>query len=142
NDFRSHMFERNVVSACSTGPNSDDFVHETFDRMSELDRLLDGLSTYQDVVVAGETVRPGVRACATRWQAIAPHLPPSGVLLDVGANFCWFCLKWCEEGSERLAVALEADYRSAAVARHVLASHRHEQIVLCTSRAEVEAVDR
>lgn len=110
--------------------------------MDELDRLLDGLSTYQDVVVAGETVRRGARDCETRWNAITPHLPKSGVLLDVGANFAWFCLKWCETGDDRLAVAVEADLRSAAVARHVLASHDHRRIMLCTALANAEAVRR
>lgn len=110
--------------------------------MDELDRLLDGLSTYQDVVVAGETVRRGVRDCSSRWQAIEPHLPKSGVLLDVGANFAWFCLKWCAGGDDRLAVAVEADLRSAAVARHMLASHDHGRIALCTALANADAVRR
>lgn len=107
----------------------------------ELDRLLAGICTYQDVVVAGTTVRRGVRDCEQRWQAIAPHLPATGVLLDVGANFAWFCLRWCRENPDRLAVALEADYRSAAVARHVLASHDHERIVLCTAHADAGAIE-
>ncbi len=109
--------------------------------VDELDRLLRGISTYQDVVVAGKTERRGARDCEQRWQAIAPHLPERGVLLDVGANFTWFCLRWCQENADRLAVALEADYRSAAVARHVLASHDHDRIVLCTALANVEAVE-
>ena len=44
-------------------------------------------------------------------------------LLDVGANFAWFCLRWCSEQPDRTAVAWEADLRSAAVARLVLESN-------------------
>ncbi|MCE9604291.1 MAG: class I SAM-dependent methyltransferase [Planctomycetia bacterium] len=108
--------------------------------MAELDRLLSGISIYQDVVVAGKTERKGVRDCESRWQAIAPYLPARGALLDVGANFGWFCLRWCAEGAERTAVAWEADLRTAAVARYVLASHRHERVCLATTTAEAEAV--
>ena len=113
------------------------YLHRDNDNtaMHELDRLLNGISTYQDVVVAGQTVRRGSRDCERRWQAIAPHLPPGGVLLDVGANFGWFCLKWCAEGTDRLAVAWEADLRSAAVARYALAAEPGRRIALCTSLA-------
>lgn len=110
--------------------------------MHELDRLLRGISTYQDVVLAGQTVRRGGRDCERRWQAIAPHLPAGGVLLDVGANFGWFCLKWCAEGPDRLAVAWEADLRSAAVARYVLASEPGRRIALCTSPAGAAGAKR
>lgn len=108
--------------------------------MAELDRLLSGISVYQDVRIAGSTVRKGVRDCESRWQAIAPYLPERGTLLDVGANFAWFCLRWCDEGAERTALAWEADLRTAAVARHVLASHRHERICLATALADADAL--
>jgi hypothetical protein len=109
--------------------------------MDPLDRLLEGISVYQDVVIDGRTVRSGVRDCASRWEAIAPHLPKSGVLLDVGANFAWFCLRWCGEGPRRTAVALEADRRTAGVARHVLASHADRRIALVTARAGASATE-
>lgn len=108
--------------------------------MSELDQLLSGISVYQDVVVAGETVRSGVRDCESRWSAIAPYLPTRGTLLDVGCNFAWFCLRWCAEGAERTAVAWEGDLRTAAVARHVLASHAHERICLTTTTADADSL--
>jgi hypothetical protein len=103
--------------------------------MDPLDQLLNGISVYQDVVLDGRTARTGVRDCASRWNAISPHLPADGALLDIGANFAWFCLRWCAEGSERTAVALEADRRTGAVARHVLASHAHRRIALVTALA-------
>jgi hypothetical protein len=109
--------------------------------MDPLDRLLEGISVYQDVVVDGRTVRSGVRDCASRWEAIAPHLPKAGVLLDVGANFAWFCLRWCAAGERRTAVALEADRRTAGVARHVLASHADRRIALVTARAGASAAE-
>lgn len=110
--------------------------------MEELDRLLRGLQTYQDLVVGGVVVRRGVRNCEERWSAIAPHLPSAGVLLDVGANFCWFAQRWCREGPERLAVALEADLRSAAVARYSLAADGGRGTALCTALAGAQAMAR
>jgi hypothetical protein len=109
--------------------------------MDPLDRLLEGISVYQDVVLDGRTVRAGVRDCNARWEAIAPHLPPSGALFDVGANFAWFCLRWCAEGAERTAVALEADRRTGAVARLALASHADRRIALVTARAGASATE-
>ena len=105
---------------------------------SDLDELLRGLSVYQDIVLAGQTERRGERDCEERWNAMAPHLPESGSLLDIGANFAWFCLRWCLEGPDRTAVAWEADLRSAAVARYVLASNAAGRICLLTARADTE----
>jgi hypothetical protein len=109
--------------------------------MDPLDRLLSGISVYQDVVLDGRTVRRGVRDCASRWEAIAVHLPKTGALLDVGANFAWFCLQWCASGKERIAVALEADRRTGGVARYVLASHEDRRIALVTARAGASATE-
>jgi hypothetical protein len=109
--------------------------------MDPLDRLLEGISVYQDVVLDGRTARTGVRDCAARWAAIAPHLPARGALLDIGANFAWFCLRWCAEGRNRTAVALEADPRTGAVARHVLASHADRRIALVTALAGASATE-
>lgn len=108
--------------------------------MPDLDRLLRGLCTYQDIVVDGVALRRGVRDCEGRWRQIEPHLPTCGTLLDVGANFAWFAQRWCEGGAERSAVAIEADLRSAAVARYALAANRQMQVVLCTALAEAAAL--
>ncbi len=103
---------------------------------ADLDELLRGLSVYQDIVLAGRTERRGERDCEERWNALAPHLPATGALLDVGANFAWFCLRWCSEQPDRTAVAWEADLRSAAVARLVLESNAAERVCLITARAD------
>lgn len=105
---------------------------------AELDELLRGLSVYQDIDLAGQTERRGERDCEERWNAIAPHMPETGSLLDIGANFAWFCLRWCREGADRTAVAWEADLRSAAVARYVLASNAADHICLITARADTK----
>jgi hypothetical protein len=110
--------------------------------MEELDRLLRGLCVYQDVVVQGRILRDGVRDGEERWRAIAPHLPAAGVLLDVGANFGWFSERWCEEGTARLAVAIEADLRSAAVARYALAANDRHRVALCTALASASMLGR
>lgn len=93
------------------------------------------VSIYQDVVVEGRTIRAGRRDCDGRWQAIAPHLPTSGAVLDVGSNFGWFGLKMCEASPRVVVASVEADEQSATIQRHVLASHRHERIVLLTRLA-------
>lgn len=103
---------------------------------AELDQLLHGLSVYQDIVLAGRTERRGERDCEGRWSVMAPHLPASGSLLDIGANFAWFCLRWCREQPDRTAVAWEADLRSAAVARYVLESNAARRTCLITARAD------
>lgn len=110
--------------------------------MDELDQLLRGISTYQDIVIGGETVRRGRRDCESRWQAIVPHLPTTGVLIDVGANFGWFCRRWCAEGADRIALAWEADLRSAGVARYVLAANNEHRVALCTAPARAESAAR
>jgi SAM-dependent methyltransferase len=99
------------------------------------DRLLDRLSVYQDVVLAGQTVRRGARDCEERWNLIAPHLPSAGSVLDVGSNFGWFGLRICQERPECVVASVEADERSAAVQREVLRSHSHSRICMLTSRA-------
>ena len=98
-------------------------------------RLFRGLSVYQDVVFEGRTVRRGSRDCPARWERIAPALADCRTLLDIGSNFGWFGLKFCERQSEGVVASVEADLRSAAVQRRVLESHRHERICLLTRTA-------
>ncbi|MBI3468295.1 MAG: hypothetical protein HY000_35270 [Planctomycetes bacterium] len=95
------------------------------------------VSVYQDVVVAGQTISTGRRDCKGRWQAIAPHFPTSGAVLDIGSNFGWFGLRACETSRRLVVASVEADEGSAAIQRHVLESHRHERIVLLTRRAGI-----
>lgn len=99
------------------------------------DRLLDSLSIYQDIVVNGVVVRKGRRACLDRWKLIEPWLPRQGVLLDVGSNFGWFCVTACRERPSIVAASIEADQRSAAVQREVLAENNAHRVCLLTQRA-------
>lgn len=105
-------------------------------------RLFDGLSVYQDVVLAGRTVRRGVRDCGQRWALIEPHMPRTGTVLDIGSNFGWFGLKICETRPDCVVASVEADPRSALVQRQVLASHEHRRIALLTARADARLVSR
>lgn len=98
-------------------------------------RLPPSLCVYQDVVVDGRTVLRGQRDCEGRWALLEPHLPASGTVLDVGSNFGWFGLQLCQTRPECVVVSVEADERSAAVQRQVLASHHHARIALITRRA-------
>jgi hypothetical protein len=90
---------------------------------------------YQDVVLGGQTAVAGVRDCPGRWQAIVPHLPPLGAVLDVGSNFGWFALQLAGHAPRAVVASVEADERSAAVQRRVLASHDQRRVVLLTHPA-------
>ena len=83
-------------------------------------RWFRGLSVYQDVLLDGEKVLSGARDCPQRWEAIEPHLPAAGSILDVGSNFGWFGLKICQSRPESVVASVEADRRSAWVQRRVL----------------------
>ncbi len=99
------------------------------------DRLLSGISVYQDVVIAGRVVRRGRRSCQERWQHILPVLPQSGAVFDVGSNFGWFPLACAAARPSLVVASVEADLRSAAVQRAVLESHQADRIALVTRRA-------
>ncbi len=104
--------------------------------------LLAGLCVYQDVVVEGRVLYRGQRQMQRRWEAIAPHLPRDGTLLDVGSNFGWFALRWCEHAPQGVAISVEADLRSAAVQRRVLELNAAERVCLLTARAEERMAQR
>ncbi|MGE0608239.1 MAG: class I SAM-dependent methyltransferase [Pirellulales bacterium] len=106
------------------------------------ERLFRGLSVYQDVVMAGQTVRRGERDCQARWQAIAPHVAQAGTVLDIGSNFGWFGLQICRANPAAVVASVEADLRSAAVQRAVLASHIAEQTTQADPPATVGAGSR
>ena len=99
------------------------------------EELFAGLSTYQDVVIDGAVVRAGRRSCVDRWRLIEPWLPKQGALLDVGSNFGWFALAACRERAQVVVASVEADERSAAVQRAVLAEHEDRRVCLVTRRA-------
>lgn len=99
-----------------------------------------GLSVYQDVLAAGQVVRRGARDAALRWRLIEPHLPQSGVIVDVGSNFGWFAVQIAAARPNCLVLSGEADERSARVQRRVLETHAAaddsvaERVVLLTRR--------
>jgi SAM-dependent methyltransferase len=103
--------------------------------------LFRNLSVYQDVRIDGRTVLKGERDCDARWNAIAPYLP-GGTLLDIGANFGWFGLRWCETFESGQVVSVEADERSATVQRAVLAANCAERIYLLTAKANAGMAKR
>ncbi len=98
-------------------------------------QLFKNLAVYQDVVVAGRTVRVGQRDCPRRWTLLEPHLPPAGTILDVGSNFGWFGLQICQSRPACVVASLEADLQSAEVQRRVLASNDCRRVCLLTARA-------
>lgn len=105
-------------------------------------RLLEGLSVYQDVVLAGQIVHHGQRDCAARWDLLAPWIGQPGTILDVGSNFGWFALRCCAEFPQCVVASCEADARSAAVQWHVLASHNERRVCLLTQRMTARLVRR
>ncbi len=100
-------------------------------------RLLEGVCIYQDLVVGGKVAVRGRRDCGERWELMAPHLPACGAVLDVGSNLGWFGLRLCEAFPRVVVASVEADRRSAALQRAVLAAADHRRIALLTSRAGV-----
>lgn len=99
-----------------------------------------GLSVYQDVLAAGQVVRRGARDAALRWRLIEPHLPQTGVIVDVGSNFGWFAVQIARARPNCLVLSGEADERSARVQRRVLETYASagdptaERVVLLTRR--------
>jgi hypothetical protein len=93
-------------------------------------------------VLAGQTVLAGARDCPGRWAAIAPHLPPLGTVLDVGSNFGWFSVQVANHFPRAVVASIEADMRSAAVQRQVLASHDLKRVTLLTHPAGTRMVRR
>ncbi len=104
--------------------------------------LFQGLSVYQDVVLGGQMALAGARDCQGRWRAIEPHLPPLGAVLDVGSNFGWFGLQLASHAPRAVVASVEADERSAAVQRRVLASHDQRRVVLLTHPAGTRMAQR
>ncbi|HLA85184.1 MAG TPA: class I SAM-dependent methyltransferase [Thermoguttaceae bacterium] len=98
---------------------------------------LHGLAVYQDVILNGQVAYPGSRDCRGAWDAMLPHLPRAGTVLDVGSNFGWFGLQLCDHSLEVVVASVEADDRSAAVQRRVLESNQATRICLLTARAGV-----
>ena len=105
-------------------------------------RLLNRVSTYQDVRWAGGTLVRGRRDCNLRWQLIRPLLPQRGVLLDVGSNFGWFPLAACEAFADYVVASVEADEDSATIQRQVLGSHALRRIALLTHPAGRRMAER
>ena len=103
--------------------------------------LFSGLSVYQDVTLAGQTVLRGARDCPGRWEILAPHLPQCGAILDVGSNFGWFGLQLCQRSPDCVVASVEADPRSAAVQHRVLESYQHRRMALLTRRADVRMIN-
>jgi len=100
-------------------------------------RLLRGVCIYQDLVLGGTVAIAGRRDCRERWALLAPHLPASGAVLDVGSNLGWFGLRMCQHSPEVVVASVEADWRSAALQRAALAAASHQRIALLTSPAGV-----
>lgn len=99
--------------------------------------LLKGVCIYQDLILKGEVVVRGRRDCDERWELMAPHLPRCGAVLDVGSNLGWFGLRLCEAFPQVVVASVEADRRSAALQRAVLAAADHRRIALLTGRAGI-----
>ncbi|MBX3413789.1 MAG: hypothetical protein KF708_13950 [Pirellulales bacterium] len=109
---------------------------------NHLDRLLAGISAYQDIVLAGQVVRRGERDPAHRWALIEPHLPTRGIVLDVGSNFGWFGWRAASTHPGLLVVSAESDERSARVQRLMLEANDAHRVLLVTRRADAGLVAR
>lgn len=85
---------------------------------------------YQDEWVSGATVSAGARSCAERWDMFGPLLPNRGVLLDVGSNLGYYCLRAVAERPGLACVSLEYEAEYAERQRSVLQRNDASRVCL------------
>jgi len=66
------------------------------------------LERYQDAWHPDRTDL-GERDCAPRWELIEPHLPTTGIVLDIGSNLGYYGLRAADRSDGVAVVSIEAD---------------------------------
>lgn len=87
------------------------------------------MERYQESYLPGG-ISTGERPGAERWDLIAPHVPRSGVMLDVGSNLGYFGLRAAAANPELAVVSLEADPVIARRQAEIASAHGHSRIVV------------
>lgn len=84
---------------------------------------------YHDLVVNGEVISKGWRECQARWDFIAPYLPSSGVIVDLGSNAGYFAQR-AAESPDRLIWSMESAPRRIEIQRDLLVENAAANVVL------------
>jgi hypothetical protein len=87
------------------------------------------LERYQEALHV-DRLEPGQRDSSERWALIAPYLPASGIVLDVGSNLGFFGLSAVTEHPDVAVVSIEASARIAELQRRLLAERGTTRICL------------
>ena len=66
-----------------------------------IEKLLEGIEIYQDILINGEIIIPGIRDCESRYKYIKKQIKNDDnkpfSILDIGANFGYYSLKLVED---------------------------------------------
>lgn len=84
---------------------------------------------YQDALWPNGTLQ-GERGCAERWALIAPELPETGVLLDIGSNLGFYGITAAKSHTAVAVVSVEADQAIAAEQARIVAANGLDRIVV------------
>lgn len=109
---------------------------------SGIDELLAALpEVYQDVQVNGREF-VGKRECMGRWHLMEPHIPPHGVILDVGSSLGYFPHRIAKEFPDTLVVSFESEPGMCDVQREIFRQEGIYNVVVCQHRLTLEDLSR
>jgi len=91
--------------------------------------------SYQDAYLP-DRVEPGERDCAERWKLITPHLPRTGLVLDVGSNLGYYGLRAVQAEPQVAVISIEADPDIARRQRDIAATHGTDRLCLVQGRVD------
>ena len=91
---------------------------------------------YQEAYLP-DGIEPGERDCAERWELIAPYVPDSGIMVDVGSNLGYYGLRAIATKPDLAVVSIESDAAIVERQREIAASHHTNR--LCLVRGNVDA---
>ena len=87
------------------------------------------MDLYQDALHPDRVDR-GERDCLPRWELIRPHVPTTGMILDVGSNLGYYGLKASGENVSVAVVSMEPEPSTAERQRRLLKEHGTTRICL------------
>lgn len=97
--------------------------------------MVRSLADYQDALHPDRVDR-GERDCLPRWEFIRPHVPATGMILDVGSNLGYYGLQAIGENAGVAVVSMEPEPSTAERQRQLLEEHGTTRI--CLIRGSVD----
>jgi hypothetical protein len=94
-----------------------------------------GMLRYQEAYLP-DRIEPGERDCAERWELIAPYVPDSGIMVDVGSNLGYYGLRAIATKPDLAVVSIESDAAIAERQREIAASHDTDRLCLVLGRVD------